>query len=712
MEFQGNPPCIDIDDDSFNADDSVPTPPAIEYRRTMAELENEVNSFMIETCKVDVCVDLFLSRVHRYKEKNPGSDSYRSHDIHTAYGFLSQERKISVTDELRRNLNRLLPGFLSSQDGDILRDDKLRQKLSERWRTLEIPKDNAEDRNSVPQSLLDTLLEKQHKERTAAVNPSSDDREKSIESCRQLRSFIEGERAAASFSCGGSIPLVVDIGSETGKKASDPLSVSAPVNIFWGKKDNSTAHKLTLPVGLSDTDTNVKTLRRLVADCDPASFGRGEKDVIDPEYRKAGQINVDEFATSFHPADFGILEIVGQVLLPSISDEKDNQLQFRKIKAELYKLNVYSGPSGLFRKHVDTPRADNQIGSLVVCLPSGFTGGSLLVEHHGQKVQFNWSEKSSSSIQWAAFYSDCEHEIETVTQGDRITLTYNLYVTEPVGGVIPSPTSIVDPKTLPMYEWVKDLLAQQAFMKDGGVLGMFCSHAYAHSSKIAKFQLPRALKGADLVLYAVFKSLGIDIEVLPVLETDGRYFTEDSDVGVTGKTNKGRRFYMGQDDDWYYMDNMTKYLHKDNQPLQPGFSEMILPPSSFEEYEDVDRRWKLLMMARKVKGMQGAYEDTKQNKQPVNESSFYKTTGVQVGATRYAYDAHDYGYDAELDEVTRAVWPAYYLPGITWITDPKHEDMAFSQISYGNEASIGTRYSCAAILAVIPPAEKRRGSLA
>ena len=29
--------------------------------------------------------------------------------------------------------------------------------------------------------------------------------------------------------------------------------------------------------------------------------------------------------------------------------------------------------------------------------------------------------------------------------------------------------------------------------------------------------------------------------------------------------------------------------------------------------------------------------------------------------------------------------------------------MAFTHMTYGNEAGLGTRYSCAAILAVIPP---------
>ncbi len=59
------------------------------------------------------------------------------------------------------------------------------------------------------------------------------------------------------------------------------------------------------------------------------------------------------------------------------------------LRAELYKLNVYSGPSGVFKAHVDTPRSDMHIGSLVVCLPVPFEGGALAVRHSGRVSTHN-----------------------------------------------------------------------------------------------------------------------------------------------------------------------------------------------------------------------------------------------------------------------------------------------------------------------------------
>ena len=72
---------------------------------------------------------------------------------------------------------------------------------------------------------------------------------------------------------------------------------------------------------------------------------------------------------------------------------------------------IYSGPSGKFKAHVDTPRGATQFASLVVCLPHSHQGGTLRVAHGGQDLKWNWGSESPNTIEWAAFYSDCEHEI-------------------------------------------------------------------------------------------------------------------------------------------------------------------------------------------------------------------------------------------------------------------------------------------------------------
>ncbi|KAJ5083628.1 hypothetical protein N7456_013055 [Penicillium angulare] len=359
--------------------------------------------------------------------------------------------------------------------------------------------------------------------------------------CRQLEECIVGEHASAAFVCGGTIAIINtntashEASAKISKsKSKSTLKPSKPVTIFWtAKNDDSKASKLVLPLGNSSSSSStdattpaVDRLSQLVDDCEPAGFGKGQEAVMNLEYRKAGKLDPEQFATTFHPADFGIIENIEQVLVPNLNEANEALFTFRRVEAELYKLNIYSGPSGLFKKHVDTPRSKTQIGSLVVCLPSSFEGGNLIIEHDGKEADFDWQVQSADTIQWAAFYSDCEHEIKTITQGERVTLTYNLYIADALSGA--SIPSSIDPNVFPLHGELKTILSMPGFMKSGGVFGIFCSHAYPHTSKNASALLPSCLKGSDLVLYAVMHSLGMKVDVLPVLmyENDDDYNRE------------------------------------------------------------------------------------------------------------------------------------------------------------------------------------------
>jgi hypothetical protein len=115
--------------------------------------------------------------------------------------------------------------------------------------------------------------------------------------------------------------------------------------------------------------------------------------------------------------------------------------------------------------HVDTPRSELQFGSLVVCLPCEHEGGQLVVRHQGQEMTFDWSG-TSRDINWAAFYSDCEHEVLEVTSGHRITLTYNLYMRRGLGEMA-GHSETLDARQLSMYKEVKTALAKPDFMAEG-----------------------------------------------------------------------------------------------------------------------------------------------------------------------------------------------------------------------------------------------------
>jgi hypothetical protein len=64
------------------------------------------------------------------------------------------------------------------------------------------------------------------------------------------------------------------------------------------------------------------------------------------------------------------------------------------------------------------------------------------------------------------------------------------------------------------------------------MLGIYCSHAYAHTSRVAQDSLPQCLKGSDLTFYSVLKSFGLDVKIRSVLQVvgdDNRYSDNDSE---------------------------------------------------------------------------------------------------------------------------------------------------------------------------------------
>ncbi|KAI8849220.1 hypothetical protein BC829DRAFT_351266, partial [Chytridium lagenaria] len=161
---------------------------------------------------------------------------------------------------------------------------------------------------------------------------------------------------------------------------------------------------------------------------------------------------------------------------------------------------------GHFKAHVDTPTSTNMFASLVVCLPTQFMGGELVVRRGEQSHSIDWANQdpASSSLKWAAFYSDVEHEIHEITSGHRITLTYNIHRLEPAE--LLHKVHTVDIKSLPMFRMFENALSDPTFAPNGTKLGFGCFHSYATSPRSSD---PPVLVGRDLALKQVVNLLGL-----------------------------------------------------------------------------------------------------------------------------------------------------------------------------------------------------------
>lgn len=134
----------------------------------------------------------------------------------------------------------------------------------------------------------------------------------------------------------------------------------------------------------------------------------------------------------------------------------------------------------------------------------------------------------------------------------------------------------------------------------GGVLGVFCSHAYPHTLEDASILLPRGLKGADLMLYSVLHSLGVEVDVLPVMIGHGfrnikrdywwdcdewadSEFHSDDDTGIDHNKNsekKGKKNKKTQK-----IDDNDSYAYVD-PGLKTHIGRSLNPFVAADSYED------------------------------------------------------------------------------------------------------------------------------
>ena len=160
---------------------------------------------------------------------------------------------------------------------------------------------------------------------------------------------------------------------------------------------------------------------QLVAIAEHAPYGRGQETIIDTQVRRTWQIDANRVTLGGKHWQENLDAIVNRAAIGlGVSGE---------VRAELYKLLVYDAGS-FFISHRDTEKAAGMFATLVVVLPSEYSGGELVVKHQQQQVKLDLCCDDPSEIAFAAFYADCVHEVLPITQGCRLTLIYNLLRTD------------------------------------------------------------------------------------------------------------------------------------------------------------------------------------------------------------------------------------------------------------------------------------------
>jgi hypothetical protein len=206
------------------------------------------------------------------------------------------------------------------------------------------------------------------------------------------------------------------------KGAAPSMELTAPLSAT--RVDVEGLGRIQYPVSAAQA----KKLIQLAA---PARFGKGEDTITDTQVRDTWEIPKDLVRVEWDPG-----------AIASVLDDVRDGLGLPwhcEVGISFHSLLVYE-KGQFFVAHQDSEKDDAMIGTLVVTLPSAYTGGALLVGQDEERVAYQGSKTAHTLV---AFYADLRHEVLPVKTGYRVTLTYNLLLRGDTSGPAPDDDSTV-----------------------------------------------------------------------------------------------------------------------------------------------------------------------------------------------------------------------------------------------------------------------------
>ncbi len=309
-----------------------------------------------------------------------------------------------------------------------------------------------------------------------------------------------------------------------------------------------------------------------------SQFGKGRKSVIDPEIRDSWEIDPEHwtiFGKSWDETLSRILKEVGDGLGHPVGH----------LKAVPYKLLIYP-PGGFFLPHQDAEKIDRMVATLTVTLPSTGTGGKIVVEHMGASVEIDLDSEDRSELTFAAFYSDCRHEVLPLQSGYRVCLVYNLVLE----GAAYDEESLLAPN----YSKQADLLAMELshlsrHLKPEDKIVLLLEHAYSESGlrfdTLKNTDAAVAAALVDAARKARFRIYATTVHVEQtgdLVEYDYGYYSSDYEIDEIVEDD---RYLAG----WALPDGSHDDLGE--MSLEPAF--LVPDPGNVEDFaeptsEDVD----------------------------------------------------------------------------------------------------------------------------
>ena len=184
------------------------------------------------------------------------------------------------------------------------------------------------------------------------------------------------------------------------------LSMSAPRLEIRG------AGMLAFPVSEGQLQAVMKVAER-------ATSGRGPGTVTDPSVRGRWQIGPEQVRFAGDEWPKALAKILNRAA-------NGLGLPVELLDARFRKLFLFA-KCGSVATHLDTEKARGMIATLTISLPVAGEGGQLVVRRHGRETTADMTAESQRELAFAAFFTDCPHEIRPIVSGHRLALVYDLF---------------------------------------------------------------------------------------------------------------------------------------------------------------------------------------------------------------------------------------------------------------------------------------------
>ncbi|KAF7297758.1 hypothetical protein MKEN_01399500 [Mycena kentingensis (nom. inval.)] len=165
-------------------------------------------------------------------------------------------------------------------------------------------------------------------------------------------------------------------------------------------------------------------------------------------------------------------------------------------------------------------RSDGRVATLNITLPVRFTGGALTIRDptDGRIERLDsataGTPAAQSDLEWTAFLGECEYDVDVVTRGCRMSISYAVFAKSFSGVASPTPfVSGAQPPAVsltPLFspnQPFLDLLPPVLQMSRGRKIAFLLAHDYEVDPSVALAEtLAAHLKGGDALIYIALKT--------------------------------------------------------------------------------------------------------------------------------------------------------------------------------------------------------------